>query len=357
MYSTVARAVGRSLVPTLFLLAGAGGAQAQLALEMEGPITNYENSPGVRPTLEVMGVPVTVERNTSLISPTTSRDDLGISVNQWFRGPRFDGRNDRGFLGGTATVVGTVTEDGAITAEEIFAEPAENVVLGVISVGDCSTPTCGAPGDSIRFLVPPLSAGPEDGVLALPIQDPRMAFSAPVGEFGFELNLAGADLAGFEASVEGYYGDFSVTGATKPELHFFALEISDGGLLLASPEAYEVAGTRAQCRQRDVNEWEIEVRGSTHVPLSQDGVADPASGVIGMQDQDGAPIALDEVAVIDALAEAGDPNIFGGFRVRIDERAGVCPTSVILTWTGADGLAGTALSEPFEVEIRDDTAG
>ena len=334
---------------------GLNPAQAQLALEMEGPITGYSgNGPGVRPTVEVMGVPVTIERNTVLTSPTTTRADAGLGIGQWFRGARFPGRSQRGFLGGTATVTGTIELDGTITAEEIFAEPAENVIVGVISDATCVTPTCNTVGETITAI----ATATNPGVVLVALTDAstngRMAFDTPSGEFGFPIDLTAAPLDGLGLSVEGYYSD-AATGV--PTLYFFALEVADGGALLANPEVYEVAATRAQCRQRDVGEFELEVRGNTHIPVSQDGLADPASGVIGLLDQNGAPVPLEEVAEIGALAEDGDPNIFGGFRIRIDEGAGSCPNSVTVTWSGADGQAGTAASPASEVDVRDDTAG
>lgn len=331
--------IGAAMVAAL----GAGAAQAQVALELEGPITAYDNAPGVRPTLTVMGIPITVRNNTNLTSPTTSRDDLGININQWFRGPRLPGRTERGFIGGTATVTGTVDPvTGEITADEIFAEPAENVLVGVLDSANCGVdPNC------IGGSLTALATETFPGVTLIPLEDPRIAFGGLRDDNGFQLTLAGNPvLDGAEFSAEGH---FSQTDA-EPTHYFHTLELGGtGGDLLLNANEFEVTANRAQCRQRDVNEWEIEVRGATHVAVTSG--ADPTAGVVGMLDQNGVDIPLDEVAVIDALAEAGEPNIFGGFRIRIDERAGTCPTSVTVTWTNQ-----TIPAESFEVEIRDDTA-
>jgi hypothetical protein len=47
------------------------------------------------------------------------------------------GRTEPGFIGGTAIILGT--SDGITnTADDVFTEPAENVVLGLITASNCA---------------------------------------------------------------------------------------------------------------------------------------------------------------------------------------------------------------------------
>lgn len=60
--------------------------------------------------------------------------------------------SQEGFIGGTALINGLTANDPAnttglgIVAEDIFVEPAENVLLGEVSGNSCFAPTCDAGG-------------------------------------------------------------------------------------------------------------------------------------------------------------------------------------------------------------------
>ena len=60
--------------------------------------------------------------------------------------------SQEGFIGGTAIINGLTANDPAnttglgIVAEDIFVEPAENVLLGEVSGNSCFAPTCDAGG-------------------------------------------------------------------------------------------------------------------------------------------------------------------------------------------------------------------
>jgi len=209
-------------------------ATAQVLVEVEGPIDNFEaNGPGSDRILTVMGIPVIITGQTFLYSPTADRrsadDPVGIATNngnynlgQWYKGLKFPGRSERGFIGGTAIVLGTFDPNyeivgdpegriGAIIPDEVFSEPAENVVLGLITDSQCSGDSCDAADIAADGITVDLyrdwvqgNAGP----YMVPVFDPRMPAGPLVDELGFELDLdPGDSLTGFEFGVEGYYGD------------------------------------------------------------------------------------------------------------------------------------------------------
>jgi hypothetical protein len=226
----------KSLVVAAALLSATSGmAQAQavpVPFEIEGPITNVDA--GLR-TIEVMGITINVPQRTPripIVSPTAT-----VTLAQ-INGARMPGRLERGFIGGTAIIVGSVLADGSYEAQDVFVEPAENVLRGPLS---CTSPL------RIGGL-----AGCSDGIELRPLTDVRMPAGAIKNQFGFEINAATLTPGTFSA-VEGYYSEIDRV------IHFHTLEV-DGNAQLAV-QGHQVSVQRADCRIRGGSRDEIEIRG------------------------------------------------------------------------------------------------
>ncbi|WP_346290321.1 hypothetical protein [Sphaerothrix gracilis] len=177
--------------------------------------------------LRVMNITIKVPEGTPINSPTAelSFEDLNAL-------PRLPGRNRDGFEGGTAIVIGTPdpNDPNAIIADDVFVEPAENVVLGTVG-----------PGLSTILDVPVVF-----------LTDSRIPSTA-INSFGFEIDPA--DVQGGEfGGVEGYFA-----GGT---LYVHTAEV-DGPIPPASnPDQPQVSVLRVRCDPGG----RIEVRGGAYVP-------------------------------------------------------------------------------------------
>ena len=321
-------------------------AQPALALEvpveLEGAIENIVPSTD---SVFVMGIEVNVPRSVPISTPTADINavaaEVGASVGRpnikplvLMRRFRVDGvdvlpaqlpgRSDLGFIGGTAIITGTAVLDDAtgallsITADTMFAEPAENVILGGITGVNCSVSTCDAPGDSLTNLGRPL----------LRLDDPRMPAVPVTDDFGFgiDLSLVSGPLP---SAVEGYYGEDSAF-----HYHTLAIDVGTTGTALLNQGA-EVSIQRAQCDDQG-GELDFEVRGATH---------DPSSGLVAFNDTaTGAPLGdVDVETVIDEVT--GQPTRFGTFRFRgtVDDPGGLgCPASITATFVDGGGVTAEA---------------
>ena len=176
-----------------------------------------------------MDITVTVPLGTAVSTPTS--DDIGLAglVNP----TPFPGRSEAGFLGGTAIVLGTVGLDGIVIAESVFAEPAENVVLGIVTPSLPSDPV-----GSLRV----------SGMLVQFLNDPRILFDGPKNDLGFEVALTSV-IPGTAVGIEGYYS----VGANT----FYAFLLEAVGVPALNP-ALQVSILRAQGR---TDRGELEVRG------------------------------------------------------------------------------------------------
>lgn len=330
-------------------------------LELEGPIQNYQGGP--IKVLTVMDMDVIVDGTTEAISPSADRrsanPDTGRALGwgKWFKGDKLPGRKERGFVGGTAIVTGVWDPTagpegaGAVVASEVFTEPAENVVLGLVTSNVCTTPGCDDPTtDFVRG---------NNGPAMLAIADSRIP-AGPVGDDGgFELDLTGADLVGVPFAVEGYYGNLAVSvpdsESNEKAIHYFALNLGGFfGDLLANKDA-EVSLLRAQCRVGD----NMDIRGAVHSAVNEDGSpVDPTGGVDGTIEVEfflpnGARIVRTTNEVTPA-AEIGI-SAFGEYRIRFDTP--FCPETINVSWkdfAGAPDRRAGADDQP--VDIRDDTA-
>lgn len=211
------RAVGQVPVP------------APLPSEVEGTISGISRVRNVV-TMTVMNMTIRVPAGTPINSPTAK-----LTPQQLANARPLPGRTEPGFIGGTAKIAGTVDAQGIITAQDVFVEPAENVVVGA------ATATAGG-------------ALEVNGVPVSLLRDPRLRAGVPVNAFGFGIDLASV-APGTSVSVEGFFslGIFNA----------FHVEVDgEAQLLRARPQ---VAIVRAQARENTPNDLvgdELEVRGS-----------------------------------------------------------------------------------------------
>ncbi|MDF1853805.1 MAG: hypothetical protein P1U85_23455 [Verrucomicrobiales bacterium] len=192
--------------------------QAQTPFAVEGPLT------AVDPTLEtitVMGMEISVPNGTPINSPSAT-----LTLSDLLGDPLPGRGTTQGFLNGTAIVTGTIT-GGVMTADDVFTEPAENVVLGEVTEVTA--------GGSVVV----------NGVTTVELTDPRIPFGGYVNDLGTPVNKADIQ-PGNIAGAEGYYA-----GGV---LYIFAMEIAG----VNSSVTPEVGITRAQGR---ADTGRLEVRG------------------------------------------------------------------------------------------------
>lgn len=265
------RAFTYSLFAAAALALAAPVAHAQEVLEVEGPITNVGTDQNGN-FIEVMGIRIAIPAGIPISSPTAS-----LTFGQLLGDPLPGRPQDQpGFLGGTAIITGISeidTPDNIRTAQDVFVEPAENVVVGVLTASNAI-----------------------EGMTFELIDDPRIPSSA-TNEFGFDIALSSL-VAGAPAAIEGYYS------AIDQIFHAFLVEVTGGQLLNAGVP--EVSIQRAQCRQRDNGQIEVEVIGGTH---------DPSSGTVTVTNPTGTIVYGTANVVQDAVSPQ-----FGTYRFR--RRAG-----------------------------------
>ncbi len=196
----------------------------------EGPISSITLQPDGSVIMTVIGVTVKVPVGTPVSSPTRS-----LTLRQLALRTRLPGRTQPGFIGGTALINGVVdVATGSFTATDMVVEPAENVLIGVV--------THALP---LRILNSEVA----------PIADTRIPFSM-VNQFGFEITAPTIPV-GTAAAAEGYY-----EGA---KFQTFRLELA-GNFPLTNPNS-QINIMRAQSRERAPNGTrgdEVDMRGFYH---------------------------------------------------------------------------------------------
>lgn len=217
-----------TLITAAALASVAPVAHAQVPLQVEGTIVDIGPNGNGGAIITVMGMEIEIPAGTPISSPTKQ-----LTVSQLLNAAPLPGRSQPGFVGGTAIISG-ISEPGDRIAEEVFVEPAENVVLGQIT-------------DSMEI---------EDMPFVL-INDTRIPAAPIRNGFGFEI-LASSLAAGMPASAEGYF--------SAGVFYAFLVEV-DGGTL-KNAGVREVSIQRAECRQRTNGQLELEVRGATHNPAT-----------------------------------------------------------------------------------------
>lgn len=339
-----------TLLATAATLLCAPALAQPIGVELEGTINDFVNATS---TLTVMGTQVYVPPTATLHSPTTERTDINHSLNGWFRGFALPGRTRPGMLGGTAIVLGYWDEAAnRIVADDVFTEPAENVLIGAITSNWCTTPNCDGPGDYIRGNSAP-GGGP--GPAMTPITDRRMTAGPLTDEAGFAINVSGLNLRGRGFASHGYFGTAPVTvptttGGTASENAFHYFEL---GLIEPAPELYvnkdqrEISVIRTRCTVGD----RFEVTGHVHTRVNAAGVRNdtlaPNSGVVVVQFVNGAGQQVRQGAAAAPIV-ANSP--IGKFRVRFDTN--FCPETYTLRWLPATNSAvAQAYANLFSVPI------
>jgi hypothetical protein len=274
-------------------LCSASAAAAPLALE--GPIQAIAADGS---SITVMGMTVAIPLGTLINSPTKA-----LTPEELVSTATFPGRVQQGFLGGTAIINGLTADDpanplGVDFAEDIFVEPAENVLLGSVSFNGCGTATCDGAGDQLFI----------SGVPMVRLADSRIPAGAPIDANALAIDLTTTPVLS-EAAAEGYFGNDN-------NFYYFALETVGApvscGVNCRPSDAVSIA--RARCRDGR----EIQVSG---------GVADanggaPTSLVVDIVDFGTAPVIYDA-----ALNEAT-------YSARININ-GACPASVTVNYKAA----------------------
>lgn len=320
-------------------------------VEIEGPMSAYTATTTNSGQMTVMNNKINVTSATAFVSPTETRADLFAegarnganavyNVSNWMRGDQFAGRTPRGLIGATVIVTGTVDPvTGIITAEEVFSDVAENVILGAVSANQCTNAECNAPGDFIR------GNGPL-GPAFVPNRDKRLP-AAPITDAGlFELNLAGKSLVGTPDAPttfggEGYFSDTTVQVGASAEraVVYWAFELGENRPdLLLNPTIPEISSLRIRCTEGD----RLEVRGFVHAPVNADGtprggnfapgILNPTSGGQGrirvVMNVNGVPTEfLDD----DGAPPVADlPGTYGVYRLRAD--IDQCGTEATVFW-------------------------
>jgi hypothetical protein len=241
--------------------------------EIEGTLRGVNRA---NRTIQVMGVTVNVPDGTPITSPTAR-----LTFNQLNAAPELPGRNQNGFVGGTAIVTGQVNPDGSITADSLFVEPAENVVVGVL----------GFRGESIAGMPVELTT------------DPRLP-SRVINAYGFV--VAPADIpTGTLGGVEGYYS------ASTNTLYAHTVEVDAPIPPLANRTSPQVSVLRISCE----NQGRLEIRGGVYVPNG------PLNQTIQVFRPNGTRIGTTTSAV--------DIAPYGLYRFRSD--IATCPASVRVT--------------------------
>lgn len=182
-------------------------------------------------------------------------DWVGDKVDAGFLSRRQGGRGLEGFVGGTAKGTGQVAANGSVVIEQVIFEPAENVVIGVIT---------GLQPLTVNHMPVDL------------LTDARVPVST-VNDQGFEIDLAQATV-GQGVAVEGYYAG----GVFK------AFLVSVTGAPAKDP-SLQVTAARAQGRPA---KGELQIQGAVS------GIASGAPAPVVRFEVDGTGLFIGNVATV-----------------------------------------------------------
>jgi hypothetical protein len=205
-------------------------APAPVALAaFEGPVSAIIDNGDGSGIIVVMGVTITIPATAPINSPTAS-----LTVAQLADPTPLPGRSSPGFIGATA-IINAQSDGVTTTADDVFVEPAENVIIGLITSASCTNADCSNPGDSLAVLNSPL----------VRLTDARIPAGPPANAFGFTVDLSQGALLGAVVSAEGYFGQIPTVpppgGTTRfadvPATHPFFTQI----------EAIAAAGITGGC--------------------------------------------------------------------------------------------------------------
>lgn len=359
---------------------------APILFEIEGPFSKIQAfGPGTDRVMTVMNMRVVISGNTvptaPMFSPTIERNEIidgppstlngRYNVWQWFEGDMLPGRNQPGFIGGTAIILGEYVPNyeildrfgnlvwpdegpGALIASEVTTG-FENVALGQVTDSICTSANC----DSVIMNPDQVTVDlyldwleVNNGLIVVPILDPRLRGAPLTDEGGFLLDFSNTDINLRELATEGYTGNVRSTPvdldgdgllATDGSeeivaLHYWITELAGfDALALANPGVAEVAATRVSC-----DPDQLEVRGAVHSPVDAAGLATDGGAVTGtrvvqvwVDPLDGNdPFLFSQSTPADIVAGIDPPvanDPFGLYRLR-DRTIPFCPETIELRW-------------------------
>jgi len=233
---------------------------------IEGKIGSIVDNGDGTGSMTVMGITVTFDSTVPINSPSAS-----LTLADLANPDPLPGRPSyAGFEGGTAIVLGN-TAGGPVVATDIFVEPAENVVLGMLtSAANCSLEVQGQLGV------------PDTGLKLMFLQDARIPARPAVDVQGFEIDPCTIP-EGTGVAIEGYYDEDGM-------FQLFALEAEAGERVNATVD--EVSIQRARC-----SGGRLDVRGAS---------SDPNGSVFVIDISNPDPITLGEAALtLDAVTLQG----------------------------------------------------
>ncbi|WP_158045285.1 hypothetical protein [Skermanella pratensis] len=324
-------------------------------VEIEGEIEAFETVNGVN-RMKIMGVWVNLKSSTLItsisgdISPTDLMDPKPI--------PGF--RKGPGFIGGTGIVTGTSVAGppdaagnptGIVTADTIFADTAENVLLGTVrkNINNAKDRWFDIEGSKVILLPSSETANSypaypkpngvyENGSTIHPLYDSRYKGSPIMNAYGFRIKPVSI-LPGTLVAAEGHYGWVN----NQKVFLAFTIEADAGELVNFTTPAVSIQ--RAQCRQRNANSIDLEVRGSIHNPSAING----AAGTVNIFKPALNGVARAEYGVATAIADVETFGVYD-YDARITTTLG-CPPKVRAQYT----VNGQTVAAPLtDVEIRID---
>lgn len=282
-----------------------GLATAQVPAAIEGRIISVSEDGLGGATLNVMGVDVNVPASVFSSGLATTPTATITTPAQLTTG-NLPGRNEPGFIGGTAIINGTSTLANGFIADDLFVEAAENVVIGVI--------TSVANSDGMYSCDMAL-----EGVPLVFSDDSRMPAGTPVNGTGFDIYPCSV-IPGNSAAVEGYFGELDGS------LHIFVFESDDADIVATTSGTTTI--TRASC-----DRGRIEVRGSSTL----------AAGTAIVHDDDNGVLLGSTALQLDPVTGTGSYR----FRANV----GGCPLNVrVESWE--DGAATASSFAVAPVDIR-----
>ena len=303
-----------TLAAAALLLSGINATAQAIPASIEGSISAVSSNVDGSVSMTVMGMNVTVPVGTVVTTPSAS-----LTFAQLVNVAPLPNRTQAGFIGGTAIINGNVAANGIITATDVFVEPSENVVLGIVT---------GNINGAIFINNVPIVLLNDARIPANPVQDVNgiaiIPASIPVGT---------------GASAEGYFAN-GVFNA-------FLVEAEQGTPVNAAPQ---VTITRALGRERTPNNRrgdELEIRGSCttlHAPTA-------TTQSISVYRIDGTVQTLlgTGTAIVDPLIPGVATFSFRTITAPTNNAIlGVCPTTVKVVNTSARANNASATS-PVEV--------
>ena len=356
--------------------------------EIEGPVSAIVRRAngicGVNQAAEitVMGNVILVPIGTPVGSPTAEltfrRANPGATAAaaaqiQWarsiFNTATLPGRTQAGFVGGTAIMVGSQVFDAAtgtyrMIAEDVFFEPAENVLRGL----KAAVPAPPAP-EAARYTGAFMRVG-DTPIVA--INDARMPIAA-INAYGFPIDYNGVVNNTF-AGLGGYYAG----PAASPKYYAHTLEADNGQLLPLTAEDGTVleggagqpaVGTlprvsiqRYNClTDTRVNNDFLQVQGSVLFGANRAAVANARvrlqfvfrngqtrTTVTGAV----TPATPAAVANAENVPVVGDLADFGTWRIRVTDfnlNGNACPVAVRANYVTPNGTGVTTHATTFHV--------